>query len=184
MMKSYLQWRWLTFAVRGVLALLFGALVLLIPARAAIPVVTVFALYVIVDGIVLLALAPAEHPKTYLLIRSLVSVGTGIIALIIGPGLRFGGLIILLAMWAGAAGLMELAVVFRMRGSATWDPLVAMHALLTIVFGLAIMLAPLTGVVTTALWVGVYALAFGVLLEAAAVRLRHVAHAEKQFVAA
>jgi uncharacterized membrane protein HdeD (DUF308 family) len=184
MTKNYLQWRWLTFAVRGVLALLFGALVLLIPASAAIPVVTVFAVYVIVDGIVLLALAPAEHPKAYLLVRSLVSVGAGVIALVIGRGLSFGGLVILLTMWAGAAGMMELAVVFRMRGAAKWDPLVAMHALLTIVFGLAIMLSPLTGFVTTALWVGVYALAFGVFLEAAAVRLRHVARTEEQFVAA
>lgn len=179
-----LQWRWLTFAVRGVLALLFGALVLLIPASANLPVVTVFAFYVIVDGIVLLALAPAEHPRTYLLVRSLVSVGAGVIALILGRTLTFGGLVILLTMWAGAAGLMELAVVFRMRGSARWDPLVALHALLTLVFGLAIMLSPLTGFVTTALWVGVYALALGVLLETAAIRLRHVARAEQQFVAA
>ncbi|HSD91071.1 MAG TPA: DUF308 domain-containing protein [Kofleriaceae bacterium] len=184
MKRNYLQWRWLTFAARGVLAVLFGALVLFIPARAGIPMVTVFAIYAIVDGVVLLALAPAEQPKTYLLIRSLVSVGAGVIALIIGRGLSFGGLVILLTMWAGAAGLMELAVVFRMRGSAKSDPLVAMHAILTLVFGVAIMLSPLTGFVATALWVGVYALAFGVLLEAAAVRLRHVARAEEQFVAA
>lgn len=183
MTKNYLEWRWLTFAVRGVLALAFGAGVLLIPESAGISLLAVFAIYAIADGVVLLALTPSESPKLYVPIRSLVSIGAGAIALVMGK-MSFGQQIILLSMWAGAAGMTELALVFRMSGTAKWDAGVGLHALLTIGFGFAIMLSPLTGHVVTALWVGSYAFALAVLLEAAAVRLRHIARAEHDFVAA
>ena len=69
-------------------------------------------------------------------------------------------------------GIFEIAVAIRLRNVITHEWWLGLSGALSIVFGVLLMLAPGAGAVALVLWIGAYAVIFGVLLVALGVRLR------------
>lgn len=170
------RWRWWTVALRGVVAILFGILSVLAPGVTFMSLVILFGVYAIIDGGLALALAskPA-HPRLPLIARGLVSIVAGIIALV-WPGLTAFALLFVIAAWCIVSGVLEIAMAIQLRKQVAGEWLLAVEGVLSVVFGVLLMLAPLAGAIVLGLWIGAYALVLGGMLIGTALRLRSYDH--------
>jgi uncharacterized membrane protein HdeD (DUF308 family) len=147
--------------VRGLLAVVFGVLVLAWPGITVLALAFVFAAYVLADGLgMILSGVGARGGRrwSYLL--------GGVVGLIAGLAAMFwpGVTVLVLVLWAGAwavvTGVLEIAAAVRREGSVRW--LIALAGVLSIVAGLFILIWPGIGALALATVLGIYALAAGV----------------------
>jgi uncharacterized membrane protein HdeD (DUF308 family) len=170
--------RWGGLALRGIAAILLGLVSVLLPGVAFLSLVMVFGVYAIVDGgIVLMASARGHAPgRGRAIFRGLVSVAAGVVALV-WPGITAFVFVMVIAGWAMVAGVFEIAAAIQLRKEITGEWLLALQGVLSVVFGMALAIAPFVGAIVVGLWIGSYALVCGGLLIAAALRLRKLARA-------
>ncbi len=170
---GYLRWRWWSIALRGVAAVIFGLLALYAPGAAFLSLVFVFGIYAIVDGVLALSMATRGTGMSQgaIIARGIVSILAGVIALG-SPGITAFALLIVIAAWAVVGGIFEIAMAIRHRRQLTREWLLVLEGALSIAFGVILFLAPLAGAIVLGLWVGAYALVYGVVMIAAGLRVR------------
>jgi uncharacterized membrane protein HdeD (DUF308 family) len=170
---------WWTFVLRGIFAILFGVLAFLMPGVAWLTMVFVFGFYAIADGVVNLVAAfggprpPGERrtPGWALFIQGLLGIIAGCLAFFI-PGLTALALLWLIGGWAIATGVLAIVTAIRLRKQITGEWLMVLSGVLSIVFGVLLFAFPIAGAVVVAIWIGAYAVVFGVTLVALGIRLR------------
>jgi uncharacterized membrane protein HdeD (DUF308 family) len=165
---------WWAFALRGVLAILFGIVAIVVPGAAMLTLALFFAAYLIVDGvfgIVAAVRAAQAHERWGWLIAE------GILNLIIGaiafffPASAVLAFVFVTAAWAIITGALMLAAAFKVNPAfGRWW--LALGGIVSIVFGVLLVIAPLMGAVVLTWWLGGYAIAFGVMLLIFAFQLR------------
>lgn len=166
------RWRWWTIALRGIAAILLGILSMFAPGVTFVSLVILFGVYSIVDGILALALASRPiQPRFALVARGLVSIVAGIVALV-WPGITAFVLLLVIASWSIVSGIFEIVMAIQMRKQMEGEWLLAVEGVLSIAFGVLLMLAPLAGAIVLGLWIGAYALVLGGMLIGTAFRLR------------
>jgi uncharacterized membrane protein HdeD (DUF308 family) len=167
------KWRWWAVALRGVAAVLFGILALLAPSAAFVFLVLLFGAYALVDGVLALYVASQRttQPRGAIVARGIVSIAAGIITLA-WPGISALALLIVIGAWAIAAGALEIATAIRMRKELEHEWLLGTEGVLSILFGVALLISPLAGAIVLGLWVGAYALVLGVMLLTTAFQMR------------
>lgn len=173
-MSARLARNWWALLVRGLLAIAFGLYCLVLPIAAIRTLELLFAAYMAVDGvfaIVAAARAAAHHERWGLLIlEGIVNFIAAAIALF-WPGITVFVFVVMLGVWAIVSGVLLAASAFRLHlAHGRWWMLVS--GLISIAWGVLLWLAPLLGAVVLTWWLGIYALAFGVMLLVLAVRLR------------
>jgi uncharacterized membrane protein HdeD (DUF308 family) len=170
------QWRWWAVVLRGIAAIVFGVLSVYSPTAAFASIVVLFGIYAIVDGILVFGMGLREqrYHRGSLIVRGLVSIAAGILVLV-WPAISSVALLVVIAAWAIASGVLEIAMSFRRSVSREW--LLLVEGVLSIVFGVLLLLAPLAGAIVLGLWVGAFALVYGGMLVQAGFRLRSIAHA-------
>jgi uncharacterized membrane protein HdeD (DUF308 family) len=157
--------------IRGLLAVIFGVLVLLWPDITILALAFVFAAYVFVDGIALIVSGVTARGG-----RRWLYVLAGIVGVIAGVAAAFwpGVTVLVLVWWAGAwavlTGVLEIAAAVRGEGSGRW--LMAIAGVLSVVAGLLILIWPGIGALALATVIGIYALVAGVSLLWAAWQVR------------
>jgi len=176
---------WWAFVLRGVVAILFGIMAVLLPGMALLTLVYLFGFYAIVDGVFSLIAAfrktgPEQLPWWALVIEGILGLIAGVVALIL-PGLTALVLLYVIAGWAVATGIMELVAAVRLRKQITGEWVLVVIGILSIAFGVLIALFPGAGALTVVLWIGAYAIVFGILLIALGVRLRSWARREEEY---
>ncbi|HEX3758261.1 MAG TPA: DUF308 domain-containing protein [Kofleriaceae bacterium] len=182
MMKSR-TWRWWTVALRGVVTIAFGILALIVPTVAFTSLVILFGAYAIVDGVLALVLASRPvQPHGALIARGLVSIAAGILALV-WPGITGLVLLIVIAAWAIIAGLLEIGWAIQMRKQLEGEWLLALEGVLSIAFGVLLILSPLVGAIVLGLWIGAWALLLGGVEISTALRLRSYVHHHPELAA-
>ncbi len=182
-MKRPKTWRWWTVALRGIAAIMFGILSVFAPGITFVSLVLLFGVYLIIDGVLALALAsrPIE-PRFALIARGLVSIVAGIIALVF-PGITAFALLLVIAAWAIVSGILEIVMAVQLRKQLEGEWLLAVEGVLSIAFGVVLMVAPLAGAIVLGLWIGVYALVLGGMLVTTAFRLRSYVHQHPELAA-
>ena len=83
-------------------------------------------------------------------------------------------LVYLIAAWAVLTGVLEIAAAVRLRKHITGEWWLALTGVLSIAFGVLVSLYPGAGALVMVLWIGAYAIIFGVLLLVVAFKLRRV----------
>lgn len=168
---------WWGFVLRGVLAILFGALALLLPGMALFTLVLLFSAYVLAEGVANIVSAVVSHapggPRPALLIEGIISLAAGVVAFWI-PGITTLALLFVIAGWSIASGVLELVAAVRMRKELEGEWLLALSGLLSIGFGLGVALFPGAGALALVVWIAAYALSFGIILVALGFRLRAI----------
>jgi uncharacterized membrane protein HdeD (DUF308 family) len=164
----------LSLAVRGVLALIFGVLTLVWPGITVLALAVLFAAYVIVDGIGMVAggLARGDQGRrwSYVLAGAL-GVVAGVVALV-WPALTALALVLLAGAWAVVTGVLQVAAAVRLRRELrdAWVP--AVLGVLSVIAGVLILVRPDVGALALATVLGVYGLVAGVTLLVAAWQAR------------
>ncbi|MFC4947340.1 HdeD family acid-resistance protein [Pseudonocardia sp. GCM10023141] len=167
---------WWLVLVRGVLAILFGLIALFSPGTALLALVILFGVYAIIDGVMAIVLGvrhrTVESHWGWQVAQGAVSVIAGIIALVL-PGVTALAVLFVIAFWSivsGLAGVMQ-AFAMRRQGSSTWGWALA-GAVLSVLFGILLIVQPGAGLITILLFVGWFAVVFGVIVVVWAFRLR------------
>jgi uncharacterized membrane protein HdeD (DUF308 family) len=169
---------WLTL-LRGICAVLFGVLTFVWPGVTLVTLVILYGAFALADGVLAIAAAimgGSPAPRWWLAIVGLLGIGAGILTFM-WPGLTALVLLFFIAGWAIASGVMQVVGAIRLRREIDNEWLLAAGGLLSIVFGLVLLIRPGAGALALILVIGAYAIAEGVLLIAFAFRLRKHSHA-------
>lgn len=169
-MASSLIKHWWLFLVRGILAVLFGVLTLVQPMAALIALVFVFGVWAFIDGINALALAFSGRRSWQLILIGLMGIAAGAITFF-RPEITAVALYALFAGWSIARGIIEIALAIELRREIRGEVWLALGGVLSIAFGVLLILLPVAGVLAVAWLIGLYALLFGGAMIALSIRL-------------
>ena len=167
--------RWWSIALRGVAALIFSAIALFWPGMTLIALVMVFGGFAIVEGVANLVMAgrgaKRGRPWGSLLFSGVAGVVLGVLSFV-WPGITALALVMLVAVWALVTGIAEIAAAIRLRKQIRGEWLLGLSGLLSVAFGVLLLVFPKAGALTLVIWMGAYSLVFGVVLLALAFKLR------------
>jgi uncharacterized membrane protein HdeD (DUF308 family) len=170
------NWGW-TIA-RGVAAIIFGLLALLMPGATWVVLMSFFAVYALFDGVGSLIEAfskesPQQRPWWQLALRGLLGVAVAILWFA-WPGRASQTFLYVLGTWAIVTGVLEIASAIRLRRIIEHEWRLAFAGLLAIGFGVIAWTRPLAGALAIVWWVGTYAIIFGGLMVALGFRMRRL----------
>ena len=163
---------WWALALLGLAAVLFGLLTFLVPGITLVTLVLLFGVYALVDGlfnVIAFFRVPAHHWA--LLIEGVIGIIAGIVTFA-WPAITAIALLYVIAFWAIFTGVFEIIAGIRLRKAITNEWLLLVVGVLSLLFGILILLAPGVGALAIVLWIGAYACVFGIFLLALAFRLR------------
>jgi uncharacterized membrane protein HdeD (DUF308 family) len=173
-MIAVLAKNWWAVGIRGVLGILFGLIALFLPGATMLSLVLVFAAYAFVDGVfaIVSAVRAARERERwgYLLLEGIVDIAAAAVA-VLWPGITVVAFVFVVAFWAIFTGVLELMAAFRLdfidgRGWLIFGGIVS------VLYGVLLIAAPMIGAVVLTWWLGAYALVFGVCLVVLAFKLR------------
>ena len=166
---------WWLLVLRGVLGIAFGVLVFLWPMLAWVVIVASFAAYALLDGVFAISAAILGHPQRRhwwgLILEGILGIAAAVVTLL-WPTLATIPLLAIIAAWAIATGVAEVIVAIRLRRELAGEWLLALSGVLSVLFGITLILQPQAGAIAIAWLIGVYSIAFGFLLLVLGFRLR------------
>lgn len=178
-LMAFLADRWWVPVVRGVAALLFGILTLLVPGASLYALVVLWGIYALVDGFFNLTLGVqrgrAGERWGWFIAEGLLSIAAGIFTFV-WPGITGLVLLYVIAAWAVLTGIAEVAAAVRLRAMLEHEWLLALAGALSIVFGILLFARPGAGALAVAWLIGFYAILFGTLLIGLGARLYRWGH--------
>lgn len=167
---------WWAFAVRGILGIAFGVVLVLFPGIGLVAVVALFAAWAIIGGVSSLVAAwqARAHRDWWVgLLEGVVGVAAGLVA-ILAPGLAALGLLFVIATWAVLTGILQLWFAIRMRDQIRGELWLGLSGVVAILFGLLLVLFPGTGILSVLLLAGLLSIAFGAAMVMLGFRLRSI----------
>lgn len=157
---------WKVTLLSGLLALLFGIVILSWPAATTLVLLIFFGALVLLDGIfhVVQAVMEATRKEKWVLtlLFGLLEVVVGIIVLA-RPGVGLGAFLVLVIVYLVAHGFVELFAAFEIQASAGLRVLIAISGLLSVIVGFIFMFRPGLGIWTVILFIGIYSIFVGIL---------------------
>ena len=165
-LSEVLAERWWAVGLRGILGIIFGLICLLTPGIAVGVFVIVFAAYMFIDGVfaIISGIRAARSGESWglLILEGVVDLAAGVIA-VLWPAITLVALVWIVAIWAIVSGALMLAAAFSLNlDYGRWW--LALGGIASTVFGILLIIEPLIGAVVLTLWIGAYAVVFGVLL--------------------
>ena len=159
---------WWALALRGVIAILFGLAALLRPGIALETLILLFGAYALVDGVFAIVGVfggtRGGTPRWLLFIEGVAGILAGLIAFAL-PQLTAFVLLYLIAAWAIITGISEIAMAIRLRQEISGEWALIVGGALSVLFGVILaVVGPVAGLLSLVWLIGVYALAFGVMI--------------------
>ena len=158
--------------IRGVVGVVVGVLAFAWPGITIAVLVGIFGVYAIIDGATNLILGfSRNHRSWWHVLQGVVGIGAGILTFL-WPGITALALIIFIGAWAIVTGAFEIAAAIRLRKVIRGEWLLALSGVMSLVFGILLLVFPGAGAIGIAWILGVYAAAAGLVLIALGIRLR------------
>jgi len=171
------NWGWIV--VRGIAALIFGVLALVLPGITLAALVLLWGAYALADGIIALIAAfrirDRGKPFWALVVVGILGVAAGILTFI-WPGMTAIVLLAFIAAWSLVMGIFQIIAAVRLRKSIENEWLLGLSGLLSVIFGVLMLINPGAGALAVIWVIGAYAILFGVLLIALGLKLRSRTH--------
>jgi uncharacterized membrane protein HdeD (DUF308 family) len=169
---------WRLLALRGAVAIAFAVVLLVWPdigLSAMVAVVGAFAITSgFVSGVAAFALpGAATRDRVWLALHSLVGLAVGT-AVLVWPDLSATALLYAIAIWAIAAGVLEVVAAFALPLSGTRTVLLAVGGIVLAAFGVVMFVEPGDGAIALLALVAAFAFVRGTFDVALAVELRRV----------
>ena len=174
-MLTTLARNWWAILLRGVFAVLFGLMAFAWPGLTLEVLVLVYGAYAFVDGVFAVVgsftrRGQGGFPWAVLLV-GLAGIVAGLVVLAL-PVLAAAALLYFIAAWAIVRGIFEIVAAVQLRRELPNEWLLVLAGAASVVFGALVLLWPAAGVLAILWLIGSYAIVFGVLAIALALRLR------------
>jgi uncharacterized membrane protein HdeD (DUF308 family) len=170
MVKDWMSLSWKSLVVRGVIGIVFGVVALVWPLETVIALALLWGIWALADGISSIAQAFTSEGKDgrgWLIFMGGIALLAGIYA-VISPSNAAVVLTWLLGIWLIVRGLFEVFAAFSSsRVAPRW--LLLVGAALSLVIGVLFVANPGAGAVTLAVWLGLLALLWGVVMVVAGI---------------
>jgi uncharacterized membrane protein HdeD (DUF308 family) len=169
---------WWLLLLRGIAGILFGIAAFIWPGLTVLALTLLYGAFALADGVFSLGAAftggdNKAIPTWWLALVGLLGIAAGIVAFL-WPGLTAFALVVMIGAWAVAIGVLEIIGAIWMRKEIEDEWLLIATGIVSVLFGLAILLRPGAGALALAWAIGAFALLSGVLHVAFAFRLRRV----------
>jgi uncharacterized membrane protein HdeD (DUF308 family) len=165
---------WWAVGLRGIMGVLFGLICLLTPGLAVGVFIILFAAYMLVDGVfaIVAGIKAARNGERWglLILEGVVDIAAGLVA-VIWPAITLVALVWVIAIWAIVSGALMLTAAFTLnKDHGRWW--LALGGVASLIFGILLVIQPFIGAVVLTMWVGAYAIVFGIFLLVLAFQLR------------
>ena len=157
--------RW-GLALRGIAAIVFGLIVWTWPHMILHVLVLIFGIFAIAGGIFALLAgirADTTRSRWLFIVEGILSVLAGIVALA-WPAITAVALLFLIAAFAIATGIVEIIGAFRTGRAGGVEWLLILSGVVSIIFGILLMVWPHLGLLALVWLIGIYAVIYGVIL--------------------
>ena len=173
-MRHVLAVSWWMLVVRGIAALIFGALALAWPAITLFLLVVFFAAYILmVSAVALVAGLKNRHEDGWWLVclLGIVSLALGFLA-VLYPGMT--ALVLVLVIGAGAliTGIIDLVIAIRLRKEIRNEWFLGLAGIISIFFGGFVLISPGAGALALVWLIALQSIATGVLFTIIGLRVR------------
>ena len=173
-MSSLLAQTWWAVALRGVFAIVFALIAFFSPGATILSLVLFFSAYMLVDGVfgIVSGIRAASNNQRWglLILEGVLNILVGIIAFAM-PGLTVLFFVTLVAVWSLITGVLMIVAAFKLNPEYGRGWLI-FSGIVSVLFGIALLIAPLVGAVVLTWWLGAYALVFGIGLLVLAFKLK------------
>jgi uncharacterized membrane protein HdeD (DUF308 family) len=164
---------WWLLLLRGICAIVFGVLTFVWPGVTLLTLVLLYGAFALVG---LLALAEAvmggaPAPRWWLALVGLLGIAVGILTFA-WPGITALVLLLFIAGWAIATGILQIVGAIRLRKEIDNEWLLIASGVLSVIFGLILVVQPGTGALALLYVIGIYAIIYGILEVWLSLRLR------------
>jgi uncharacterized membrane protein HdeD (DUF308 family) len=177
MLTSILSRYWWTTLLRGVAWIVFGVIVLALPGVSLVALTLLVGAFLLVDGVTRVISGVGGHRTSehwwVLLLTGAAGIVVGVLTFV-DPAMTALALLLYLAVWAIATGLLEIAVAIQVRREVTGEGWLVLSGLLSVAFGLLVIVRPGVGILSVLGLVAGYAIAFGAVLIVLALRMRNL----------
>ena len=174
-MLSSLSRNWWLVALRGTLAVIFGAAAFVWPGLTFEVLVLLFGAYAFIDGVIVVSfglMAAGEGQRWWpLVLGGVVGIATGVLTFV-QPAAMALALVYVIGAWAVVTGILEIVAAIRLRKVITSEWLMGLSGLLSIVFGAVVLAQPGTGALALVFLFGFYAILAGISQISLGFRLR------------
>ena len=154
---------WWTVVMRGLTAVVFGLLAFAWPHLTLATLVLLFGFYALIHGTFSLIAAIGNRQtgdRWLLALEGVVGIWAGIVTLRT-PSTTAMVLIFFVWVWAIATGILRIAEAIRLRKEISGEVWLALSGVVTILFGVLLMLRPVIGLIGLASLIAGYAVILG-----------------------
>jgi uncharacterized membrane protein HdeD (DUF308 family) len=151
---EYVKRNWWAFVLRGILAIAMGVILIAWPEATIKALIMIFGIFALLEGavevVIAIILASKELPFGTVL-------GKGLFGLLIGgilvsrPGITLAVVVLLIAIWMIATGILQLVLAFDMPPESGRG-LVGFGGLISIIIGVLFLAVPLKTVYAAIVW--------------------------------
>jgi uncharacterized membrane protein HdeD (DUF308 family) len=170
---------WWLLLLRGIVSILFGVLAFAWPGLTLATLVLLYGAFAFADGIVSLWTAFSGHgkpaPTWWLIVVGLLGIAAGLVTLFY-PGLTAVLLVMFIGVWALVHGIFEIIGAIRLRHEIEGEWLLILAGAVSVAFGLFVLMSPGAGALALVWMIATYAILFGILTVAFAIRIRNSTH--------
>jgi uncharacterized membrane protein HdeD (DUF308 family) len=178
-MNFALARNWWSLVIRGIVGILLGIVAFTRPGITIGALVLLFGAYALIDGVVSFAgavrAAGIQERWGVLLFEGVVGILAGVAAFV-WPAITALVLVYIIAFWAIIHGIAEIAAAVRLRKYISGEWLFGLAGVVSILFGVIMAASPMLGALMIAVWFGVFAFIFGVIMLTLGFKLRHWHH--------
>jgi uncharacterized membrane protein HdeD (DUF308 family) len=169
---------WWLLLLRGIAAIIFGLLAFAWPGLTLLTLILFYGAFALVDGVLAIVAAitgGVPGSRWWLAIVGLLGIAAGLLTFLT-PGLTALVLLFFIAGWAIVTGVFEIIGAIKLRKEIDNEWLLILGGIISVLFGVGMMLAPGAGALALVWVIGAYSLVMGVIFVALAFRLKKHSH--------
>ena len=169
---------WWLLLLRGIAAIIFGVLAFVWPGLTLLTLILFYGAFALADGVLAIVAAVtggAPAPRWWLALVGLLGIAAGLLTFLM-PGVSALVLLFFIAGWAVATGVLQIIGAIQLRKEIDNEWLLILGGVVSVLFGVGMMLAPGAGALALVWVIGIYSVVMGVTFVALAFRLKKHAH--------
>lgn len=164
---------WLDFLLRGLIAIAFGLILFFFPGISLATFIMLFAAFAFVVGIISLIQAVTIKDGRWWvrIIEGLIGIAAAA-AVVMWPGLTLLMFALIIAFYWIFTGILDVIVAIEARKIIQGEWLLIAGGILSVIVGAILLAYPMQGIVALAQVIGIFNVAFGILMVILAIKLK------------